>query len=71
MIVTDAMVERACMANIHPDTTPSDTERAKMRKALEAALAGEVNAVSTQDMPSIFGPAGPFGHSTNQKGPSS
>lgn len=36
-IVTNEMVERACMANLHPDTVPSDTERRKMRKSLEAA----------------------------------
>ena len=37
-MVTDDMVEKACRANIHPDSDPSDTERRKMRAALEAAL---------------------------------
>jgi hypothetical protein len=34
----EAMVERACMANINPASEPSDTERRHMRAALRAAL---------------------------------
>lgn len=35
--VSDEALDAACRANIHPLTEPSDVERRKMRRALEAA----------------------------------
>jgi hypothetical protein len=35
--VTDDAVYAACVANLHPDAIPSETEMAKMRRSLEAA----------------------------------
>lgn len=49
MRVTDSMIDKACKANIHPDSEPSDTERRKMRAALEAAL----SAAEPQPAPSV------------------